>query len=238
MWQRILSVVVLGSITHAQMLALTGAVVGRQPPAVTTSSETSGAGTPTEARPPFTPMVSSYERHNQLRRDRDEEFAVILCNNNHGFRNCPLSYAVGRPLLLPLSLKLDPVPGVQVRFRIDNEVRTRQDGGAVWAPVGVQVFRLKIRAGKNVALGPHVLEGRLSFEVRDGKGFYESQEIPVKIPLTVVEHDANVVEARWSLERRHHYDIGTIVLMTLTAPIWGPFFLLLLASCGLSGGEC
>ncbi|HKE32871.1 MAG TPA: hypothetical protein VKD65_14170, partial [Candidatus Angelobacter sp.] len=84
-------------------------------------------------------------------------------------------------------------------------------------------------------LGPHTLEGKLTFMKTNAGKLPEMQEIDVSIPLTVVKHGAHVEEARWTLERHRSHDVGTNILLALTAPIWGPVVLALVAVYEISG---
>jgi hypothetical protein len=249
MWRRILAFMLLGSIAHAQMAAVTdpAQIPGNQPPPSTSQSESARNGRPQArsspqppsrvARPPLTELfVSTYQRHQQLRREREEQLAVLVCRPRYQRLGCQLGDLAEQAEIVPVSLKLNRVEGFRVRYRVGQEFRIQAEGPAARTQVGSSVFRLKIRADKTAALGPHVLEGKLTLQVRSGGDLAETQEIPVSIPLEVVEHDARVEEAHWSLEAPNHHHIGTIVLLTLTAPFWGPLFLIFLAAYEIDGG--
>jgi hypothetical protein len=60
----------------------------------------------------------------------------------------------------------------------------------------------------------------------------------VEIPITVVNHDARVFKYHSFLEKPKHFEFGTTIFMVLTAPFWVPFFLLMVVTCGIGGGEC
>ena len=248
MWRRILAVTLLGSIAHAQMAGVTDrAQVNRDQPSPQISQSESSRDSPPQPRssgeptPPVAStrlaelLISTYQRHQQIRREREEELAVLVCRPKYQRAGCQLGDVAEQAKIVPVSLKLNPAKGFRVRYREGKEFRVQPEGPAVSTEVGSSVFRLKIRADKTVSLGPHVLEGKLTFQIRSGGSLSETQELPVSIPLSVVEHDAEVLEAHWSLEAPKHYDIGTIVLLTLTAPFWGPIFLVFLAAYEIDG---
>ena len=199
------------------------------------SPNDAGSGTPALSAETPSLLVSSYSRHNELRRGRDEEIVLVLCTPMRRFHYCPLSAISDQTGLEPLSLELKPSEGFTVRYREGKEFRTQQQGPAVPTEIGPRVFRLKVRASDNVALGPHTLEGKLTFMKTNAGRLPEMQEIDVSIPLTVVKHGAQVVEANWSLEQPGNHDVGTKILLALTAPIWGPVVLAFVAIYEISG---
>lgn len=183
-------------------------------------------------------FVSSYTRYNQLRRGRDEEIVVLLCRPQYRGHDCPLNNLFSNQAELePLTLQMTPLEGFTVRYREGKEFRNLQQGAAVHSGIGLKVFRLKVRADAHVPLGIYTLQGKLTFrKVRAGQ-LPQTQQIDVSIPLTVVEHSAQVVEDDWSLERHENHDLGTKILLAVTAPIWGPFFLAFLAIYEIDGGD-
>src|SRR5262249_5706035 len=182
------------------------------------------------------PLVSTYTRHDQLRQGRDEEVVVVLCEPVRRSLGCPLSAFSRQTELEPVSLELKPSEGFTVRFREGKDFRKQQQGLAVPTEIGPKVFRLKVRAGDNVALGVHTLEGKLTFSKTNPGKPPEIQQIDVVIPLTVVKHGAHVAEAKWTLDRPRSHDIGNKILVALTAPIWFPVVLALFAVYEMSGG--
>jgi hypothetical protein len=63
----------------------------------------------------------------------------------------------------------------------------------------------------------------------------ETQKIDVLVSLTVVEHDAPVVKARWSVDRQKGNGIGTILVIVLTSPFWFPLLLIVAIDCEITG---
>ncbi len=63
------------------------------------------------------------------------------------------------------------------------------------------------------------LLGKLTFQVvvpYDGSTPAPVQQLDVKIPITVVEHDAHIQKANWPVR---HIPVGLIVVMIILAPL-------------------
>jgi hypothetical protein len=174
-------------------------------------------------------LVGSYERHGQMRRDRDEEFVVVLCRPYGKMKTCPLWSVGNADDVVPVALEMKDVDGLTVRYREGKEYVSHPDGALVRTNLGLDVFRFKIRADKDFSLGATTLEGKLTFQriQRDGK-LSAPETIAVSIPVTVVKHDTEVAESYWAIEPARHSPLaplGNVVLYVIAAPILLPFII-------------
>jgi hypothetical protein len=250
MWRRIFAILLLPSLVEASLAAATDGpqvqpwlpfqrAVSDRPESFTPFKQPQSARqTPPQAtRAQVTaPLVSSYGRYAQLRRGTEEEVVVLVCNPANQARACSLRE--GQFGLIPVAVELTQAEGFAVRYRQGDEFRSVQQGAPEQAWNGDKVFRLKIRAAKDVPLGTHHLAGKLTFQAFNGSEVSQPQEMEVDIPLTVVEHDARVSKYRSPLDKHKPFDLGHTILVVVTAPLWLPFFLLFAVTCGIEGGEC
>jgi hypothetical protein len=245
MWRRILAAVLLAVLTQTQMEAATGSTQSQPaeqtpllaptiPAEQSTKAEALSVAEPAQdlSKSQDAPVVSSYTRFPKLPRGREEEIVVLLCKPSGHFHGCWLT-PEKQAGLVPLSLEVKPLDGFGIRYRQGDEYRSQPQGAPVRTGIGATVFRLKIRADRKVPLGSHQLEGKLTFQTVQRSGISEPQQIDVVIPLDVVEHDARVYKAGWSLEKPKEHDWGTTILLVLTAPFWVPAFLIFVAACSL-----
>jgi hypothetical protein len=174
-------------------------------------------------------VVTSYERHRQMRRDRDEEFVVLLCKPYGRWKTCPLWTPGGTDGVVPVSLELKDVDGLALRYREGKDYVSHPDGSPVHTARGLDVFRFTVRPDKDARLGATTLEGRLTYQrIQDGK-LSAPETIDVTIPVMVVKHDTEVVESHWSIESPKHNPLaplGNAVLYVIAAPILLPFLIL------------
>jgi hypothetical protein len=183
-------------------------------------------------------LASFYPRYNHLRRGRDEEIVVVLCEPYRTAHNCPVNSVFSNQSgLEPLTLEMRAPEGFTVRYREGKEFRKQPQGAAVPTEIGLKVFRLKVRADDHLPLGIYTLPGKLTFRTHKAGQLPETQQIDVSIQLTVVEHSAQVIKDDWSLEYHHGNDIGTKIFLGLTAPLWGPFLLAFWAAYEIDGGD-
>lgn len=251
MWRRILSILLLPSLVEASLTAATDGPQAQPSVQIkqaksdeneslrrSKQSQSAAQNPPQASRTqPTAPLVSSYKRYSELRRGTEEEVVVLLCNAANQDRACSIS-PEGQVGLVPLALELMQTDGFAVRYRHGGEFRSQPPAAPAQAWNGSKVFRLKIRAAKGVPLGTHHLAGKLTFQAVIGSEVSRPQEIDVDVPLTVVEHDARVFKYRSLVEKPKHVDLGTTIVLVVTAPLWLPFFLLLVVTCGIEGGEC
>lgn len=243
MRQKFLALIALSALAHAQTAQVTSTT---KSPTQAGSSESDsfglsqppreeGAGSSRQAAAEaFTtlPKVSFYERHDSVRREREEELVVAPCLPNKLHR-CLLDKVVSKRELRLESLQIEPTPGFTVRYRQDDKSRDTPAGAPVLTGKGLQVFRLKIRADRTVPIGASALQGRLKYQIRGLGGQMEEHEVDLVMPLNVVDRDASVVEARWSLDNKTHPHARGVLIAVLT-PILLPLELLLFAAWAIA----
>ena len=177
---------------------------------------------------PATLLVTSFERHGHMRRERDEEFAVVLCRQSGNLKTCPPWNVGGADGLSPVALEMKDVAGLTVRYREGKEYASLSEGGPVRTSQGLDVFRFKVRPEKDFPLGITTLEGKLTFQrVHEGK-LSAPETIAVSIPVTVVKHDTEVAENYWAIDPAKHHPLegfGEVLLYIVAAPILLPFII-------------
>ena len=167
-----------------------------------------------------------------MRRDRDEEFVVLLCRPYGKLKECPVWNWGSADGLVPVALEMKDVDGLTVRYREGKEYVSHPEGAPVRTSEGLDAFRFKIRAAKDFPLGATTLEGKLTFQrIRDGK-LSAPETIAVSIPVTVVKHDTQVTESYWAIDPARHTPLdvlGDALLVVVALPILVP----VLIGCGL-----
>jgi hypothetical protein len=234
MWRSLCAVVLLPAFAAAQ----TESGGGAQRP-VMADAATPQAKSPQTANPQpaatqaKAPAYRAFTNYRQIRRGSSEMVAIDMTTQG-------LVTLSGSPVpgIEPIRLELQPEPGFtfgQVRypkarkhqfpFRSEPMRATAIDW---WSPI-----QFKLRASKTVALGEHTLKGTLMFQTVSDKGASEPQTVDVQIPVTVVEHDADVKKADYP-----HPGInpGWIVLMIVLLPIEIPIAIGLMTYCGIRYG--
>jgi hypothetical protein len=240
MWHKILTSLLLAAVTQSQMMAVTG--ISQTPAAQIPSANQ----TQLEAAPPPpvpvarifpdangespVPATTSFQRYDRLRQGREEEIAVLLCRPMQSHSFCPLIPASPQAGLVPVTLELKPEAGFTVRYRRGGKFLVQQRGAAVQTSRGL-AFRLKVRAETNAPLGEHRLEGKLTFRSVNLDGIWETGQVDVVIPITVVEHDAHVLD-------RSEHEARRFFLALLTSPIWVPILLLWVVTCEIDPDDC
>jgi hypothetical protein len=229
MWRSILAVVLLPSFAAAQSS-------GNEVPAAPTSEppQATTLNTVKERGSAAGPTYESFTFHNAVRRGRREEVAIRL--SAPGFVTSPRSPVSG---IVPLTLELQPADGLTVSsFRYPKTQPQTVKFQAETVPVSwwPETF-FKIRADETAALGLHTLQGKLTFQVIDynGTGVGPVQQLDVRIPITVVEHDARVQKANWP---ETHLSVGMIVLIIVLLPVEIPLGLLIMAGCVVTPSSC
>jgi hypothetical protein len=207
MWRSILAMMLLPALTAAQT---------PQP-------------TPQHASQPnhiTAPTFRGFTFYDALRRGREEEAAVEL--QVSGLVTTPKSPVAG---ITPIKLELQPTDGLTIaaiRYP-KGYLRTISSPPHPVSVVAFPRIFFKIHADESARLGLHTLLGKLTFQVvpYDGSTPAPVQQLDVKIPITVVEHDAHIQKANWPVR---HIPVGLIVVMIILAPlliaILGPIYLI------------
>lgn len=225
MWRSVLAVILLPSLTAAQ-----SAAEGR--PGI--SNETVRMiinGPPRTAVVPPSATLQAYTRHTAVRQERDEDVGIMLTIS--GFVTAPKSAVAG---IVPLQVEFEPQDGLTIK-----DVH----GPKVWKsgfkfqgePVNVSAMpyvQFKIRAGRNLSLGEHVLKGKFTFQriSTDGSNVGPVEQVEVQIPLAVVEHDARVHKANFPYAPMPTWET---VLLIVSIPVLIAVFIPLLLLCAVTG---
>ncbi len=164
-----------------------------------------------------------------MRRERDEEFVVLLCRLSGKLKECPVWNWGSADGLAPLTLEMKNVDGLTVRYREGPEYVSEPDGTPAHTSEGLEAFRLKVRAAKDFPLGATTLEGKVTFQrVQDGK-LSAPETIAISIPVMVVKHDTQVTESYWGAietpKRNPLAPLGNALLYVVAAPILLPFII-------------
>ncbi len=216
MWRELVAVLLVGVTLHAQTKATNPEI-------------------PKPVKP--VPRVETYQRFTQLRRGTTQEVGVVLVAD--GFVTSPRSPETG---ITPVSLELNPTPGLTfsklnyakpfaMKFPFSGD--QIQAHGAGWFPI-----ETKIKADNSVALGDHVISGKLRYQAITKDGIGSVQEMPVLLPVTVVDHHAQVTKTtNWPFYHMPPAEIvGIIILCIVLLPIFLvflPFYMI----C-MSQGKC
>jgi hypothetical protein len=223
MWRSVLAVVLLPSLTAA-----------KAPPqgAPEFSKETVNAILygPSRTLPAPQPLYRAYTRYDAIRRGRDEEVGIQL--RTDGFVTSAKSAVPG---VVPLKLEFEPLDGVTVKEIHDPKV----DGGLLkfkGEPVKATRWpyvHFKIRADRNAPLGLRVLKGKFTFQQfsSDGSGIGPVEQVDLRIPLNVMEHDAVVHKTDFPYAPTPAWEIVVLIIaVPVLIAIVLPFFLLCVAT--------
>jgi hypothetical protein len=88
---------------------------------------------------------------------------------------------------------------------------------------------LKVRVSKDMPLGDYVIQGKLDHVDHMG------QSLEVSIPISVVEHDADVQKNEWNFRSSGPNKAGRYLLAIVAFPVilvWATALLLALYVCG------
>ena len=201
MWRRACALVLLCSLVYGE------------DPGPTTAASTNSA-------PTTSPGLDVHPYYSGLRRGTGEEIAIIL-RLPRGFVTVSTFPVAG---ITPLTLDLQPTKDLTVTQIVYPKPFKRTISpypgqiSAMYFP-----FRLKLRASRTAPLGLTIVNGKLTFQLVDGKAVYPPQEVKVQIALRIVDHHAPVLRDRnWPFT---HTPVAEVVLMIVLSPILLPFAL-------------
>ena len=198
MWRSILAVILLPSLTAAQV----------EVPATPQTTDSK-------------PMYHSYTRLNQIRRGMKEDIAIELANID--YVAWPASPAANA---FPIKLELEPTEGfTYTNFRFPKPYVQKfgyQPEHLVRVVDGWEPIQFSLRVGDTVVLGEHVLKGKLTFvEVADHGTATIPRQLDIQIPVTVVDHSVK-------LSKNYPWvglSKGMIVLIVLLSPLLVLYFI-------------
>jgi hypothetical protein len=179
---------------------------------------------------PSGPGLTVKERHGSLRRDREEDFAVVLCSPQLPYGGCGYDPHPSQTGIVPLTFDIDSAQGLTVRYRDGLKYRAFAPGTPIRFRHGNRVLLLKMKAGANAPLGVQRLHGTLTFQTVEPGKADSTQQIAVDFQVTIVNHDDQVTDYDWpfgSQVGRHMKDVALAPLL--------PFeFLMLAIACSAS----
>jgi len=223
MWRTLLAVILLPSLTAAQA-----------PPEVKPefSDDTVKMilnGPPRASAPRS--QYQSYTRHTAIRRGRDEDVGIELwLSGVVVVRESKL------PGVLPLTVEFEPLDGLtvqQVRGPRVSKINFPSAGSTIEA-AQAPYLQFKIRANSNAPLGTRILTGKFRFQqlLVGGAPVGPVEQVDVRIPLTVVEHDAKVQKADFPYAPMPTWEK---VLLIGSIPVLIVVFIPLLLFCTITG---
>jgi hypothetical protein len=227
MWRSILAVILAPVLAAAQTAQTEGV------PAIPSQPGKPSLSAPAVAKHPPASTYKPYAYYNGIRRGREEEALIQLSPN--GLVTTPKYAARG---IVPLKLELESADGLTVKdFRYPKAAPRRVQFQT--DPVQVAswpTIRFKIHADKDAALGPHLLKGKLTFQVipYDGSAPAAVQQLGVQVPITVVEHDAKVERAAYPFP---HTPAAEVVLVIVLLPVLIAIALPYYFICSLEGPQ-
>jgi hypothetical protein len=153
-------------------------------------------------------------RYNKLRRGRDEQIAILLALLPD---NCLVKpKRLGVFSIIPNSLDLDPAQGFTIRYGDGKEFSKDSSASYTSTPAGDVIF-LKLKASRDLPPGDYTIHGKFGFHpaIKD----ICSQQQEVTIPVTVVDHDADVVKNEWPFQFKPEHHVGDTLLSILLFPL-------------------
>ncbi len=175
---------------------------------------------------------SSY--YEVLPRGHEETIAVVPYVPQNKYGCCP-SGSPNQKGLVPIQMDLQPVPGLDVRYRVGHHYVRLENPVSVPFGAGQKFMLLKVAARPETTLGMRHLPVRFTFRtVHDGQ-LSELQSMDVPVSLKIAEHDAKVEKADWPLDHPVRNGVVNTLLFPVKLPVNLSLALLLLIFCHGSG---
>lgn len=223
MWRNLVAVILLHSLMAAQ---------AEQAPSAPPGQSAEPAPKASDPSHPKPATYRQYAFYDAIRRGRSEEVAVQCLVR--GFVTTPQSPVSG---IVPLTLELEPAEGLTFsKFLYPKPSFQKVNFQPEPIPVArLPLIRFSLHADDSAALGPRVLNGRITFQgIHVDSGLGPVQQMDVLIPITVVEHDAKVSKAPWPFP---HTPVGLLVVMIVLLPVLIPLMLIYYPICALVGPQ-
>ena len=143
------------------------------------------------------PTSRQFTYYTELRRGSTELAAITVSLPE--YVTSPRSPVSG---VIPLKLELQSSDGVMAEdFNYPATAKRSFSFRQQRVPVIVftdALINFRVSADKSAALGPHMMKGKVTFQVITDVGVSSVQEINIQFALTVVEHDVRVQRTEWS----------------------------------------
>jgi len=171
-----------------------------------------------------------FQRHTQLRRGRDMEIAVYLCQPAPRIPDCDSHYARLKNSIAPVSLQMAPAEGFTIRYGDGRHYKSAPQGTPDYLADKGLIF-LKVHASGKLAPGQYTLKGTMIFRNLRGDDSPTPQRVCVVIPLTLVEHDVRVRQMEWRYGSHPGEDFKNVMVGFIAVPYWAGILLYAAAYC-------
>jgi len=185
------------------------------------------------AAPPREVSAQFFQRHTQLRRGRDMEIAVYLCQPTPRIPDCDSHYARLKNSITPVSLQIEPAEGFTIRYGDGRHYKSAPQGTPDYLGDKGLIF-LKVHASGKLAPGQYTLKGTMIFRNLRGDDSPTPQRIPVEIPLTLVEHDVRVSQMGWRYGSHSGEELKNFMVGFVAVPYWTGVVLTAAAYCAFA----
>jgi hypothetical protein len=214
-----------GACSRAQSILVSGNEQGL----TSVTEKISFADSQSPATPPLQVSAQFFQRHTQLRRGRDLEIAVYLCQPTPRISECDSHYARLKNSIAPVSLQMAPAEGFTVRYGDGRHYKSAPQGTPDYlADKGLIFF--KVHASGKLAPGQYTLKGTMAIRSLHGENSTQ-QPIAVVIPVTVVDHDAQVSQVQWRYGSHPGEDFKNVMVGFTAIPYWTGVLLFAGAYC-------
>lgn len=178
------------------------------------------------------PQVSAqfFQRHTQLRRGHDLEIAVYLCQPTPRVPVCDSHFARLNNTITPVSLQIEPAEGFTIRYGDGRHYKSALQGTPDYLADRGLIF-LKVHASSKLTPGQYMLKGTMTFRSMRGDDLSTRQRIPVEIPVTLVDHDAQVSQMEWRYGSHPGEDFKNFMVGVIAVPYWTGVVLTAAAYC-------
>jgi len=222
----ILVLLLAGVFSRAQSIPIPGNEESR----ASATGETVVSEPQSQAAPPTLVSAQFFQRHTQLRRGRDMEIAVYLCQPTPRIPECDSHYARLKNSLAPVSLQMEPAEGFTIRYGDGRHYRSAPQGAPDY-PADRGLIFLKVHASGKLAPGQYTLKGTMAIRRLHGDDSSTPQRIPVEIPVTLVDHDAQVSQMEWRYGSHPREDFKNGMVGFIAVPYWAGVVLFAAANC-------
>ena len=176
--------------------------------------------------------VTVVQRHDHLRRGREDQFAILSCFPQLPYGGCGTQPHPSQTGIIPVAFAIDspPLLGLSMQYRDGHRYRTLVPGTPVRFHSGSKVLLLKMKAAADAPLGVQRLRGTLIFNrVEPGK-VRSAEKMIVDFAVIIVDHNATVTEADW----RFGNQVGRYMKDVALTPLVPFQFLLFVIVCSTS----
>lgn len=178
------------------------------------------------------PPVSAqfFQRHTQLRRGHDLEVAVYLCQPTPRIHDCDSHYARLKNSIVPVSLQMEPSEGFTIRYGDGRHYKSALQGTPDY-PADRGLIFLKVHDSGKLTAGQYTLKGTMTIRSTRGDEFSTPQRVLVEIPVTLVEHDAQVSQMEWRYGSHPGEGFKNFMVGLIAVPYWTGAVLTAAAYC-------